>query len=356
MYQLHGQKANNVLKQNSKFKRLHYVSLSAHLLAHIENMVASLLTLLIFILILDLESFEALNLFKFYPKNQGNLRAIIPLKEHYALLDAYFLGDTSQVSKTLKEAHRILGLTHLFSPGGFHFHACFGLVYLLIKNQKFKKLAYLYQIFLIGIQIYLLNIKGLFPLKRVIPFQILSISLKKPKTIFMIIFIFDLFVGNFLNSPISYLLSLGFWGVILFEKGFFRKTILLLMLQILCCYYFHKPFYFLSILGFILTPLISFALPLILLFYLLQLKPILLIIELNLEKFILLFSKLAMTLPPITISYSLLMLLLFFNVSRYLSSSLLFLTLIFYSPSLNTKAVQTKNLNMIKNKYVKRCQ
>lgn len=319
-------------------------------------MIASFLTLLILFFILDLESYEALKLIKFYSRDQGNLRAVFPLKEHYALLDAYFLGDTSHVSKSLKEAHRVLGLTHLFSPGGFHFHACFGLVYLFIKNKKLKWLFYVYQIVLIGLQLYLLQIKGLFPLKRVIPFQILSLSFKKPKIAFTIIFILDLFWGNFLQSPLSYFLSLGFWGIILFEKNFLRKTILVFILQVLCCYYFHKPFYILSLLGFILTPLISFTLPFILILYLMQFSWMLFFIEMKLELTIHFLAKVVMIIPPTTISYSFLLLIFIISFARYLSSGLLFFMLVFYAQSLNKDSFNPKIVNILKNKYISKRQ
>ena len=93
------------------------------------------------------------------------------------LSKAYVLGDKSELSRKLREAHQKLNLAHLFTPSGLHFQATLSLIYFFFLPLFWKKKAKL-KLLLVVVGILPLFWEGYLAIKRII-FLRLTFTFKK---------------------------------------------------------------------------------------------------------------------------------------------------------------------------------
>ena len=179
------------------------------------------------------------------------------------LLLSYVSGDYKRLPKETKEAHKILGLNHLFTPSGIHLSALFILflpiLYLLKNKYRPAHLAFGTVLFLIPMfvlptsfsaakRISLLRLVSLW--KTILPWDFPFFY------VFLFTFILDFLLGGFQKSPGSFVYSFLFLGI-LFSANQIPKMFLpfaLLGGQIIVSFFQQTPLTPLGfLLGFFLT-------------------------------------------------------------------------------------------------------
>lgn len=183
---------------------------------------------------------------------------------------SYFLGGQRKLSPALKEAHRVLGLSHLFSPSGLHLSSVLFLFFPLglmgkgsKKIQSFLKFSFLSAIFFLP-KFYALKRMALFKLAN-ISFAKLGINLSY-FSIFLLIFFLDFTFGTFRYSPMGFLLSYLFLGVILStqETPLIVRAWHLWLAQILVSIWLVQDYFLLSFFfNVVLTALFTLAYPIL---------------------------------------------------------------------------------------------
>ncbi|MEI8348243.1 MAG: hypothetical protein WCG27_12305 [Pseudomonadota bacterium] len=157
--------------------------------------------------------------FPLIEKKNQELRDHFKRKELANLLISYAIGGSKGVSKDCKTEHRALNLVHLFSPSGVHFTALmiWTLPFLWLLKRRSRKLHWLASVFLWVIPLFL---PGYYAIKRICFLRIghlLSSSLPfRPDqvTLFLIIFILDFLLGTYRYSPLSFVYSFLFLGIL----------------------------------------------------------------------------------------------------------------------------------------------
>lgn len=131
-------------------------------------------------------------------------------KEAKAFYKATQIG-TKRGLKKVKNHMKNFGIIHLLTPSGIHL----GAITFVLKSILPRPIYYF---FFVLFTIYLHSLDGFYSLKRICYFFIIKLFTKSNKISFIATFIIDLVLGGFINSPMSYGLSLLFWGIILFSK------------------------------------------------------------------------------------------------------------------------------------------
>lgn len=181
-----------------------------------------------------------------------------------SLAKSYLLGQKKGLDRKLKKAHHKLHLLHLMTPSGLHLSM--GLYFF----KKFIKRKIVIQCLLLAMIVLTTFLGDYFALRRMAFY-----GLTKN---FMGTFLIDLFLGGFHASPFSYALSFLFIGIILINRDRPKKKLArdFVLAQIIIALFFEQKVYPLGFLiGFFLTPIISFGFPLFLLDFLLpKMNPI----------------------------------------------------------------------------------
>ena len=183
------------------------------------------------------------------------------------LLLSYVAGDYKRVPKDIKEAHKILGLNHLFTPSGVHLSAIFLLFFpLLFWLKRTHRPSHL----TLGTLLYLLPFfilpSSFSAAKRISLLRLLSLWKTLCPWDFPFFYIFlggfflDFLLGGFRNSPGSFVYSFLFLGI-LFSADQIPKLFLpfaLLGGQIMVSFFQQTPLTPLGfLLGFSLTTLFT---------------------------------------------------------------------------------------------------
>lgn len=188
---------------------------------------------------------------------------IIKVKTNISQGKAFYIaaqtGDKTSLHSKNKIALKEFGLIHLLTPSGIHLSSILG-IFLIFLPRKFHIGIFLFALILV------LNQPGLFSLKRVLYFQIISFFLKgshKNQISFVLTFLLDALLGGYNLSPLSYAYSFLFWGVIIFTNGGFAAIALNLFLaQLIAIYFTSSSINFFSIIiNPIITTLYSFLFP-----------------------------------------------------------------------------------------------
>jgi hypothetical protein len=136
-------------------------------------------------------------------------KSLVP-KEDLQILklwESILTGRSAPLSKMIKERYRLLGLTHLFTPSGFHLSA------LLFPFMKFlNKPIHRLSLFLtLGLGLFFLP--GLHSLKRMLIVKTHQ-NLFGMKLGFSFAMLIDIFLGSFQQNPLSFSYSFLFLGII----------------------------------------------------------------------------------------------------------------------------------------------
>lgn len=227
---------------------------------------------------------SARNYFIDYPKVINSKRKILNQKtndkRNIETAIAFTFGETKKMPKKIKLAYKKLCLIHLFSPSGIHLSSIGMIIFPIILLAKKRKES-IGNLLEISINSLPFIITGLYPLKRIASIRFLEILLKKINipfsmmAIFNIIYLADFFFGTYTKSPLSFIYSYLFLGIIIAitssqkntqQKIPFMPLILSLYLfggQIIIQYFQGKPIVPLCIfIGSFLTSIFSFVFPL----------------------------------------------------------------------------------------------
>lgn len=162
------------------------------------------------------------------------IKQIKKIHQGQAFYQAAQTGNKSGLRRKYKIALKEFGLIHLLTPSGIHLSSILGLFLLFLPRR------YHIGIFCLTLLIFVTT-SGLYSLKRVLYFQIITFFLKgkyKNQIGFFLTFILDALLGGYLASPLSYAYSFLFWGVIIFsDKGFSQITINLFWAQLISIYF-----------------------------------------------------------------------------------------------------------------------
>lgn len=130
-----------------------------------------------------------------------------PEKALLGIWESMLTGRSTQVNKDLKRSYRALGLSHIFTPSGFHLSAVLMPVKKLLGSNRYLLLLYI----LLAIPLYF--IPGLAALKRMLLIKC-GQQLTGQKTGFFIAITLDLIWGSFQQAPLSMTYSFLFLGII----------------------------------------------------------------------------------------------------------------------------------------------
>jgi competence protein ComEC len=129
------------------------------------------------------------------------------------LWESMLTGRSAPVAKWIKTQYQTLGLNHLFTPSGFHLSAVM-LPFMKLLPTKRWQLAIL---MVLGIGLFLIAGQG--ALKRMVAIKI-NLTLFGQKEGFILALVFDVLLGSFTNSPLSFCYSFLFLGIIYSKKNF----------------------------------------------------------------------------------------------------------------------------------------
>tara|TARA_R110002072_G_scaffold534_2_gene3479 strand:- start:15411 stop:16415 length:1005 start_codon:yes stop_codon:yes gene_type:complete len=173
------------------------------------------------------------------------------------LLNSYITGDKSLLSRDLRKAHEVLGISHWLTPSGIHLAILFFLVGIFLKNRKIK----FYLSILICLLLFFFD--SFSSIERMAWFYLFQCKLKNVRKSFYLSSVICLLNGNFYSSPISYFLSYTFLSIFIFSKhysysNFFRLYFLQMIVQLTFKGHFNPIG---SAFNFLLTPLSAFIFP-----------------------------------------------------------------------------------------------
>lgn len=137
---------------------------------------------------------------------QAKKRVTATDKDYLALWHSMLTGNTRSLSKTFKVKYQDLGLAHIFTPSGFHLSS-------LLTPLRFLLPAKLMKPILIIISILIFQLPGQEALKRMGLIKVIQNQLGS-KTGFYAAMIICLMMGQLNSSPLSYIFSLFFLGLI----------------------------------------------------------------------------------------------------------------------------------------------
>jgi len=129
------------------------------------------------------------------------------------LWESILTGRSVIVSKWIKSQYKSLGLSHLFTPSGFHLSAV-----LLPFMKIFQSTSsHIFILILSGIGVFMLPGQG--ALKRMVLVK-LGQKISNQKVGFSIALVLDILFGSFTQSPLSFCYSFLFLGIIYSGKKF----------------------------------------------------------------------------------------------------------------------------------------
>jgi hypothetical protein len=129
------------------------------------------------------------------------------------LWESMLTGRSAPVAKWIKSQYQTLGLNHLFTPSGFHLSAVMVPFMKLLPTKRWHLLI----LMALGIGLFLMPGQG--ALKRMVAIKI-NQNLFGQKEGFILALVFDVLLGSFTNSPLSFCYSFLFLGIIYSKKNF----------------------------------------------------------------------------------------------------------------------------------------
>lgn len=173
-------------------------------------------------------------------------------KDHLAFWYGLISGNTQSLSKNYKEKYKRIGLSHAFTPSGFHLSAVLTPLHFLLP----KKWALP---FLLLMSLVIFNLPGLEPLKRMSLIKLMNQKFDKTLSLGLSAII-CLFMGQLNNSPLSFIFSFFFLGIIYSGLKNIALIIWFFIGQLLICFFQGESISFLNLL---FSPLANFLLGLI---------------------------------------------------------------------------------------------
>lgn len=173
-------------------------------------------------------------------------------KDHLAFWYGLIAGNTQSLSKNYKEKYKRIGLSHAFTPSGFHLSAVLTPLNLLLPKKWTLP-------FLLILSFLLFTLPGLEPLKRMGLIKLINQRCDKTLSL-TISAIICLFLGQLNNSPLSFIFSFFFLGVIYSGLKNIALIIWFFIGQLLICFFQGESISFLNLL---FSPLANFILGLI---------------------------------------------------------------------------------------------
>jgi hypothetical protein len=164
-------------------------------------------------------------------------------KKTRSLLNAYVFGNKKGLPREVKQLHKDLSLLHLFTPSGLHLTS-----FLIFFKFIFKRFKH-YKTFELLLLLLPFSLESFFSLKRVALYRVLQTKLKfniyKISTYqyFLLVFIFDFIIGNFSKSPLSYIYSFIFLGIIFSDDSPIRPSLIWSLFggQLIIAYFQNTP-------------------------------------------------------------------------------------------------------------------
>jgi len=185
--------------------------------------------------------------------------------EQSGAIIAYTLGDKSGLSRKTKKGHKNLNLLHLFTPSGIHLSSIafilLPVIFLLRKLTPMLPCLFFFTLYTLAFML-----PGYWSIKRIILLKAFHLFPKELDsfTIFLLAFTFDFFFGTYKYSPLSFIYSFLFLGIIFSMKDFPKISFLyfIFIAQLIICYFQKETLFILSpLLGILLTLLFSFCFP-----------------------------------------------------------------------------------------------
>ena len=132
-------------------------------------------------------------------------------------LRSYVLGDKRKLGRSLKWAHKVLTIQHLFTPSGLHLSSIFLLILPLLKKLS-PRIRWFISLTLFILPLFL---PGFWAIKRICLLRILKLFFTRLSwfSVFLIAFTLDFFWGTFDQSPLSFCFSFLFLGLIFSLEG-----------------------------------------------------------------------------------------------------------------------------------------
>jgi hypothetical protein len=168
-------------------------------------------------------------------------------QELLELWESVLTGRTAPVAKWMRNQYKELGLSHLFTPSGFHLSAVLMPVMKIVQPKKWQLII----ILILGVFIYFLP--GQVALKRMILIKFKQ-KLLGQKIGFLLAILLDILLGSFQHSALSFSYSFLFLGIIYFRQ---KNLILWFFFAQLLIAYFNGNY--ISPLILILSPIINFS-------------------------------------------------------------------------------------------------
>jgi len=128
------------------------------------------------------------------------------------LWESILTGRSTVVSKWIKSQYKVLGLSHIFTPSGFHLSAVLLPFMKLFRSSS----SQIWLLILSGITIFMLPGQG--ALKRMVLVK-LGQKLSNQKIGFCAALVLDILFGSFMHSPLSFCYSFLFLGIIYSGKN-----------------------------------------------------------------------------------------------------------------------------------------
>lgn len=179
----------------------------------------------------------------------------LPLLE---LWESMLTGRLAPVDKWLRNEYKTLALSHVFTPSGFHLSAVLWPLLLFLRKKRYKTA-------LLGfLGVLLLFVAGQSALKRMtlVKFNQQFMGIRSG---FIIAFLFDILFGSFSSSPTGFTYSFLFLGIIYSGARGITTMVWFFLAQVLITFVQGG---FISPLLLMVSPLINFALAVILPFLL----------------------------------------------------------------------------------------
>ncbi|MGK0291443.1 MAG: putative membrane metal-binding protein, partial [bacterium] len=149
----------------------------------------------------------------------------IMTSRNYIIYKKSLTGDNSPLPKKIQEAFQKYGLYHLLTPSGLHLSSLFFLKILPGVIQV---------LFLLAVLAIILPMNSYLSLERILIFKTLfhfntfsGFKLDQESMLFLTIIV-SILIGNFHQSPMSFMFSILFWGAILIYKENKLQTLLFL--------------------------------------------------------------------------------------------------------------------------------
>ncbi|MBL6988487.1 MAG: hypothetical protein ISR65_01840 [Bacteriovoracaceae bacterium] len=212
----------------------------------------------------------------FIASKRIEIRNSLKSKEMAELLMSYVTGDKLRLTKKVKVAHRNLALYHLFTPSGIHLSSIlifiFPFLYLIKKKSKLAHAAVITAVCLLPFLLFskFYSIKRM-SILRLLNFYGSKVSDRIPIfAIFILTFIIDFFFGTYDQSPLSFMYSFLFLGIILSTTHKPKSYLMFALLggQVIIAYFQLRTLTTTGfIFGFFLTGLFGLIFPLIFMFF-----------------------------------------------------------------------------------------